>query len=323
MNLIIELLTNPAIISLSVGFFIGIARTFTIPRWLSECLAIYLIFIIGLKGGACLGAFNACTPALFSLAAVGALVGFIQPFIYYAILSVLGRIDSDTRAVIASQYGSISIVTFVTGISFLTHYQVSYDSFMSFVAGIMEIPAIFSGLLLVEYRKSQKDRSLVTTLVNITQNIILCKKINMIFVGFLAGSLLKIFGIESLFSALILPFNFVLIIFMIDIGIKIAGQRSHFSSFTPGLLMFGIGAPLVSGILGIIIASYFTHTPGTILLFALLLASASYIAVPAIMSTRVKGAKEALYLPLSLGITLPFNIMIGIPLFYSLITTFL
>ncbi len=319
MNLIFELLTNPAIVSLIAGVAIGIVTTVKVPRWFSDIVSIYLIFVIGLKGGACLGTFDACTPALLSLAVIGAVIGFFQPFVYYWLLRILSRIDDSTRVIVASQYGSISIVTFVTGMSFLTKHGIAYDSFMSFVAGIMEVPAIFSGLLLVEYRKSEKHKSLFAILFEIAKNIILCKKISMIFVGFFVGYLMHIFDFDSVANVLKWPFDALLILFMIDIGIKIAGQRSHFSSFTPGLLAFGVGVPLVSGVVGVLIAPYFSPLPGTALLFALLLASASYIAVPAVMSARVRDAKEAVYLPLALGVTLPFNIMIGIPLFYSLI----
>ncbi len=322
MNTALQLFLNPAIVSLLFGGIVGFVSHAQFPKKLIDFISIYLIYIVGFKGGACLGVAQECPPPLIALAFIGTLIGFIQPFISYAILRYSTALDRKTCAVIASQYGSISIVTFITGITFLVERAIPYDPFLSAIAGIMELPALFSGLLIIKYYNGKSDRSLMDSLYAITKSIIQTKKISMIFVGFFTGYLCRVAAFDKLSTLIISPFNLLLVFFMLDIGIKIAQQREHFSHFNLSLFVFGIVTPLINGILGLFIAVHLVTYQGSAILFALLTASASYIAVPAVMRTYAKDAKEAIYMPLALGITLPFNILVGIPLFYYISTWF-
>ena len=146
--------------------------------------------------------------------------------------------------------------------------------------------------------------------------ILRCKKISLIFVGFFVGWLFRCCQAEALTAGIIWPFNFMLILFMLDIGIKIAKEKEHIKTFSPSLFAFAFCMPLINGIAALLLAQSFDMHFGSLLLFAVLVSSASYIAVPAVMRSYVKEAKEAIYLPLSLAVTLPFNILVGIPIYY-------
>lgn len=318
MNAFFQLLMNPAVLSLIAGSLIGLFSEFRFPRLVATIFSLYLIFTVGFKGGICLGITYECTPPLITLAIIGAAIGFFQTFIHYGLLHYVTKVDAATRAVLASQYGSISIVTFMTAISFLAERQVRYDSFMSAIAGIMEVPALFSGLLLLKRKERGDGTSLFSSLMSITKSIALCPKINMLFVGFFAGYVSQKMEWFALNEGVVYPFTLILVLFMLDIGIKIAKQRAYFADFSLSLILFGIFVPLVNGFIGLLIAQYWVTYFGSALLFAILLASASYIAVPAVMGSYAPNAKPAIYLPMSLGITLPFNILVGIPLFYSI-----
>lgn len=279
-------------------------------------VSIYLIFTIGFKGGSCLGVNNQCSLDLFGLAIAGIIIGLLQPLLHYFILRKTTALNKENSAVIAAQYGSISIVTFATTISFLTNNNIHYDSFMAAIAGIMEIPALFTGLLIIQ--KNIFTKNFFKTIIGIFKSIFLCQTIVAIFIGFLVGFISKFFATSTLSYIITRPFDLMLIVFMLDIGIKIASQKESVKHIRPALILFGIYMPIINGILGIIVASYFINSIGSILLFAILIASASYIAVPAVMRAQAKNAQEAIYMPMALGITLPFNILVGIPLFYYL-----
>lgn len=318
MNTITQLLFNPAIVSLLAGYVVySFNKILTLPSKLVDSISIYLIFAIGFKGGACLGLAHECTPPLLGLAALGIIVGFLQPFIHYALLKKSTQLDNATAGVVAAEYGSISIVTFITALTFLQEHGITYDRFLTVIAGLMEIPALFSGLLLINnYNSSLQQQGSGATFAEIARAVFGSIKIMIIFVGFFVGYLLRDFSGSSIHQLLLAPFTLFLVLFMFDMGCKIAAQREHIAHINSTLVLFGIFVPMCNGIIGVVLAHLFVASIGSQVLFAVLLASASYIAVPAVMSTQAPEAKEGVYLPLSLGITLPFNILVGIPLYY-------
>lgn len=315
MTALFQFMTNPAMISMVIGFCVGVYSRFAIPSWFNTIVSLYLVFCIGLKGGLCLGVAHACAPPLLALAGCGLIIGFIQPMLYFFLLRRVTSLDFETQVVVATQYGSISIVTFVTALSFLQQYGIMYNTFMTAVAGMMEIPALFTGLMLLKSARVN-TQELITSLGKITYNIITSKKISFIFIGFFVGFLLRNHAQHTAIQNFLWPFTIALILFMIDIGITIAQQRNYIHEFTWSLIAFGIYIPVISGCLSIALSWALGLQVGTTVLFAVLIGSASYIAVPAVMGTQAPNAKEVIYLPLSLCITLPFNLVIGIPLFY-------
>ncbi len=206
MNTILQLITNSAIISLCVGFVLGVYNLLQIPRTISNVVSLYLIFCIGLKGGMCLGVANACTPPLIALALVGLIIGFIQPFFNFPLLKHVTTLDRQTAIVIAAQYGSISIVTFIAAITFLQQNAIPYNTFMSAIAGMMEIPALFSGLLIIKSTHNG-SKKLWKSFVKIFYEIIASKKISFIFIGFFAGFLLRNYQGHVLPTTILQPFS--------------------------------------------------------------------------------------------------------------------
>lgn len=169
MNVLVQLLFNPAIISLCVGIVGGLFSTLIFPAALVDILSLYLIFAIGLKGGMCLGTANQCTPPLLNLTLLGVGIGLIQPFIHYFILRRVTALDAINAAAVATAYGSISIVTFITTTTFLNAQGIDYDTFMPALAGIMEIPALVTGLWLIKQHKRQQSKSVFSTFFDIAR----------------------------------------------------------------------------------------------------------------------------------------------------------
>lgn len=315
MNILISLVANQALMSLCAGFILRLFAKISLPKVFSSLIALYLVFAIGLKGGMCLGTIEACSSFRLSVILIALAIGFVQPFLNYIIISLMKSIGRQTAIVIATQYGSISIVTFVMATTFLMQQAVVYDTAMSALAGLMEIPALFSGLILLKSIQSHQ-RGLWRSLMHTALEIIRTPKITIIFVGFFFGYLLNMYSLDALAAWALWPFTAILILFMFDIGISIAEQRSHIHHITWSLIAFGIYMPIVYGLLGVALSYAMALSAGTALLFSMLLASASYIVVPAIMRSQAYKAKEAVYLPMAIAITLPFNVVVNTPLMY-------
>jgi hypothetical protein len=315
---IIELVTNPALISLIIGLCIGFLHLCEIPNIISYYTALYLVFSIGLKGGISLGTAGENIPLFALLLLIGIIIGAIQPCIYNWLLKKTTDLDQQTAIVIATQYGSISIITFLTALTFVQRQSILFDSFMPAIAGVMELPAIITGLALLRSLHLQNELSITQIMSKSVGTILFNKKISFLFIGFLTGYLLHNSSSDLIITGIFLPFTMILSLFMVDMGIKIIQQRSHLHQCTWAVLAFGIYTPIISGITGIGISYLIGTCLGTAVLFATLIASASYIAVPAIMSSQAPQAKEIIYMPLALAITLPFNIIIGIPLLYAI-----
>lgn len=319
MNAVMQLFLNSAVVSLLCGIVFGWLFRATMPYRFSYGVALYLVFIIGYKGGMAFRSVAEYGALLYTLIAIVICVGFIQTLIHWLVLKKTTNLDLQTRAVIAAEYGSISIVTFVSTISFLNANHVFFDEYMFALAGIMEIPAIISGLWFIKhYQKNEKKLSLLQSLYHLSVSIITCKKISFIFLGFLIAYGFQFFPHTTIDTLVITPFSAMIVLFMLDIGINIAKEFKQLYEFSVPLIAFGVYMPIINGMFGLVLGSFFIVSRGTLTLFAILLASASYIAVPAIMKSEAPGAKEGIYLPLVLGITLPFNVIIGISLYYYL-----
>lgn len=321
MTIISQLVLNPAILSLVAGVFVGVFAPLQIPQRLVSLVSWYLIFSIGFKGGMCLGVADRCSfSTLVTLGTVGIIIGFMQPFVCDYILKKTTHLDMHNRTVIATQYGSISIVTFISAVTFLNKRLIPYDTFMSAIAVIMEVPALLSGLVLLKRDQGLVTKNFLRSLVTIVTAIATCRTIVCIVAGFAVGLTVQYLQYDAMSGTVLRPFTIVLVLFMFEIGMKIAAQREYVKKISPSLIAFGLYMPVISGTAALFVASRLGYTLGSVILFALLIASASYIAVPAVMRTQARQAQEVIYLPLALGVTLPFNVLVGIPLFYYLAT---
>lgn len=282
---------------------------------INSILTPYLLFCIGLKGGFCL--VGQSHPDFFSLLGILILWGIIEPFISYKILKKFTSLDSLTAVAISACFGSVSLITFSTGVAFLEKLHIPYNSFVIPILPIMELPAIISGFLILSWKKE------LFTKKNIWIHTLFNKSVIIILLGILSGIVFSKLKMSSIQTDILFLFKPCLYFFLYNMGYLIHLQKNDLKQFSWSLTCFGCYMPLISGIFGILIGAFLKLDLGTTTLIATLTASASYIAVPAVFKMALPQAKESIYLPLSLGITFPFNILIGIPVFHFLALKFI
>jgi hypothetical protein len=274
-------------------------------------MSLYLMLAIGFKGGVGVSQHGVDLTMVLALLA-GVVLSAGVPLIAFRLLMVTTKLSRVDAAAVAAHYGSISIVTFLAASQALQSVALEAEGYMVAVAAIMETPAIFVALWLARGQGAGFDKETLRE-VGLNGSIVLLT--GAFIIGMIAGT----DGMESISAFIVAPFKGVLCLFLLDMGL-IAGRglREGRRSFTPPLLMFGIYMPLIGAGLGLGLGWAVGLSTGGIALMATLGASASYIAVPAAMRLALPEAKPSLYLPMSLGITFPFNLTIGIPLYIFL-----
>jgi hypothetical protein len=317
--LILKNIFNFPLLCFLIGIFLAfIQPRLRLPPRINKLLTLYILFCIGLKGGGSLAEHYTSSAILFSII-LGALIlwGLLSPLLSFYLLKSFTRVDCVTAAAIAASFGSVSVMTFTTALSFLDQLKVSYQEFIIAALALMEIPAIISGICLAKiFDKSQSNRS--SNVIKLLREALLNKAIGAIVIGLITGVIFYSNQFIEITENLLLTFKPLLCLFLFDMGLNVSIQRHHFLSFSWSLNLFGIYMPLIGGGFGLILSYILKLDVGTATLIAVLAASASYIAVPAALRIALPEAKEAIYLPLSLGIAFPFNIILGIPLYYYL-----
>lgn len=315
-SLAAETLVTPIVLSFVLGLFAALVRSdLSIPEAIAKGMSLYLLFAIGFKGGVSL-ADHGIDLALGLTLLAGVTLSALIPLIAYAILRVLSGLSALDAAAVAGHYGSISIVTFVAATSVLESQGIAYDGYMVAVAAAMEAPAILSALWLVT---CSKDGG--TMEPGLWREIMLNGSIVLLIGAFLIGMITGEEGLKEIAPLVIAPFKGVLCLFLLDMGI-IAGRglRKGRGVLDAGALAFGIIMPILGSLIGLGTAVLIGLPLGSALLLMVLSASASYIAVPAAMRVALPEANPSIYLTLSLGVTFPFNLVLGIPLYLALAT---
>jgi hypothetical protein len=315
-------LSSPMILFFVLGFISTILKSdIEIPEVITKTLAIYFMIAIGLKGGHEIHK-SGIDANLYSSIVNSFLIGIIIPVIAFLILRYIGKFDSTNSGAIAAHYGSVSVVTFVTAISFLNAKSETFSGYMVGMMALMESPAIFVSLLLVRIFQSEKLASLKSNTVDLLKESLFNASVVLLFGSLLIGYAVGEKGITAVKPFFIEPFNGVLTLFLLDMGM-IAGKRiSEFKAVGLFLFTFAIIMPVISATITIFLTKMFGFSVGDSLLFTILAASASYIAAPAAVRIALPKANPAYYITMSLAITFPFNIMIGIPFYYFLINFF-
>jgi uncharacterized protein len=316
-NLVMQNLINLPLICFLVGVVVAFfSPSLKFPQLLKKLLTISILFSIGLKGGGPLIEHSNSESSTFFII-IGSLVAWamIQPILSFQLLKIFTKIDKFTAAAIAACFGSISVITFITAVSFLDQLKIGYQSFIIAALAIMDIPAIISGIFIA---KNAHDcpKTPKTSFLKLLKDSLMNKAILSIFSGLVCGGLISYFGKPQISDTILNGFKPILSVFLFDMGLSVGIQRKDLKSFSLSLSMFGVYMPLIGGLFGLLLSYFLRLDPGTGTLVAVLCASASYIAVPAAMKVALPQAKEALYLPLSLAMAFPFNIIIGIPLYY-------
>lgn len=311
-----ENLTNPALLYFLLGIIaVQVKSDLKIPESSSKFIATYLLLSIGFKGGQEL-AHNAFNMEVLWSMLLGLALAVTVPVSTFFLLRK--RLGGANAAAVAAAYGSVSAVTFVTAVSFLELEQQHFSGHMIAVMALMEAPAIIVGVLLVRWFAkdfAQQAGSLSTILRHSVTNGSVLLLIGSLFIGFLASES-QAEGIKPFTTDI---FKGFLAVFLLDMGLT--SGRHLGAMVKSGVLpvLFASVMPFIHGLLALYLSQFITHDVGNQLLFAILGAGASYIAVPAAMKTAIPQASAGLYLPMALGITFPINVMVGIPFYYYLI----
>lgn len=308
-------LTNPALLFFFLGLVaIRLKSDLEIPENSSKFISLYLLLSIGFKGGQELSHSELNLEIFWSLL-FGIFLALVVPI--YAFFILRKKFSVSNSGAIAAAYGSVSAVTFVTTISFLEMEQIAFGGHMVAVMALMEAPSIIVGVLLLSYFDKENSSGLSCwkmikhSLTNGSVLLIL----GSLVVGFLANDA-QAEGIKPFTTDI---FKGFLAVFLLDMGITSGRKLNDFVKKGKFAILFAIVMPIFNGIVVAMISGLFIEKIGNRLLFAILAASASYIAVPAAMKLAAPKANPSLYLPMALAVTFPFNITLGIPLYLAVI----
>jgi len=312
-------LLSPVVLFFALGVAAAYAQSdLTIPEPISKALSLYLMLAIGFKGGVALAASGIDSMVVVALTlAIG--LSLLLPVIAFSLLRVVTSLDSRNAAAIAAHYGSVSIVTFVAASSFLEHRQVQYEGFLVAMLAVMETPAIITGLLLARrgLNETASDQKSVFS-PQVLRQVFLCGSVVLLVGSFMIGWTTGDSGMQIMAPLVKDPFQAVLAIFLLDMGLLVGKRLGDFGQVGKQLVLFGIYMPLIGAAIGMAAATAIGLSVGGITLVAVLAASASYIVVPAAMRLSLPQANPAIYVTLSLAVTFPFNLAFGIPLYHAI-----
>jgi hypothetical protein len=306
-------LLSPIILSFALGVAASLARSdLSVPEAAAKALSIYLLFAIGFKGGVSVASHGIDAKLGLTLLA-GLILSAGLPLIAFGLLKIMTDLSRLDAAAVAAHYGSISIVTFVAATSVLETSGIASEGYMVAVAAAMEAPAILSALWLISRGDaSQRMDS------DLWREILLNGSIVLLVGAFLIGWITGEDGLQEISSFIVAPFKGVLCLFLLDMGLVAGrGLRGRSGVLRPGVLAFGLLMPIVGSTLGAGFGLLLGLSTGGVALLMVLSASASYIAVPAAMRVALPEANPSIYLTLSLGVTFPFNLTLGIPIYVA------
>ncbi len=305
-------LLSPMVLFFVLGTGLSLARSdLSIPGSIAKLLSLYLMMSIGFRGGAEV-AHHGFSLTLVAAVAAGIALSFAIPFLAYAVLRLMTRLSPLNAASVAGHYGSISAVTLVAVMSVLTQMAVPFEGYMIAVAAAMETPAILSALLLARQTDVGSRRG------ELLREILLNGAVVMLLGSFVIGMVTGERGLVLLKPFLVDSFAGFLCLFLLDMGLVAGrGLRDEGHALSAGVLAFGIVMPLLGAACAAALSPLVGLSPGGTAILITLAASASYIAVPAAMRLALPEANAAIALTLSLGVTFPFNLMLGIPLYIA------
>jgi hypothetical protein len=325
-------MVSPAVLLFLLGLLAALAKSdLSFPKGLSDTLSMYLLLAIGFKGGIGLSAYPAAD--LLRPAGAGMALGVIIPLLTFGYL-LLRKLDKYNATALAAAYGSVSIVTYGAGVDFVEGLGLSFEGYMGAIVAVMEVPAILVSLLVLQgLKKDRAARNMPTASVSLqsrwlpipllgsshfaVREALLSKSVVLLIggiaIGWVCGEEAKPI-IGPLFIDLYRGF---LLLFLLGMGLQCGAKLKELKREHLSLLSFALLAPVVFGSLGVWVGSAIDLSIGGAVLLGILSGSASYIAAPAAMRSSVPEASPSIYLTLALGVTFPFNLSLGIPLFYA------
>ncbi len=313
-------LLDPAILFFIFGIFAGLIRSnLEIPAQIARFLSLYLLMALGLKGGFALAHAGLNAQLISSLGCAVALALLVPALSYLVLKRLLPALNA---VAVAATYGSVSAVTFITAVQYMDNHGLHYGGHMAAAMALMESPAILFAVLVantIRKRSATTDgqpashtlgKVLHESLTDGAQLLLL----GAMLVGLLSGEPGK--AAMQTFSTDL--FKGMLAFFLLDMGLKVARSMAQLRGKSPLLLAYALLAPLVHAAIALGLAWMLSIPAGDAALLMVLAGSASYIAVPAVLRFAIPEASPALYLGMSLGLTFPFNILFGIPLYISI-----
>jgi uncharacterized protein len=313
LNLLIENLTSPALLFFILGIVaVRVKSDLEIPSGSSKFISLYLLFSIGFKGGQELAHSNFSSDIVWYIV-FGTIIALVVPL--YCFFLLKNKLGVENAGAIAAAYGSVSAVTFVTAVSFLEFQKQTFSGHMVAVMALMEAPAIIVGVILISWFQKSNNIKMSEIIKHSFTNGSVILILGSLLIG-LVTSETQAQSIKPFTTDL---FKGFLLIFLLDMGMTSGKKIKEFIKNGWFTLAFAIIIPLINGCLVAVLSQFVTQNIGDRFIFAVLAASASYIAVPAAMKIAVPNANPGLYLPMALAVTFPFNITIGLPLYYSLI----
>lgn len=317
-KLLIDNLTNPALLFFILGILaVRLKSDLEIPPNSSKFISLYLLFSIGFKGGQEL-AHSDFSISIFWGILFGIVIACIIPL--YTFMFLRKRLSIENAGAVAATYGSVSAVTFVTALSFLETQGLKSSGHMVAVMALMEAPAIVIGVMLIRLwtEESHNAPRLRSVLKHSLTNGSVLLILGSLIIGLLANEQ-QAMGIKPFTTDL---FKGFLAIFLLDMGIVSGKKLNDFLKSGSYLTVFAILVPLINGVVVASLSSFVTHNIADRFIFAVLAASASYIAVPAAMKIAAPKANPGIYFPMALAITFPFNITLGMPVYYLIANHF-
>lgn len=314
-QILLSNLTNPTLLFFVLGIVAAVVKSdLEIPSSSSKFIALYLLFAIGFKGGQELAHSAFGTEILYAIVFGLAIASCIPMYTFFILKR---KMSVDDAGAVAATYGSVSAVTFVSAVAFLEVQQLTFSGHMVAVMALMESPAIIVGVILLKrYDKGGSERSRIRTIVqhSFTNGSVLLI-IGSLFIGLIADTK-QAEGIKPFTTDI---FKGFLAIFLLDMGMVTAKRFASFRKYGLFLTLFALIIPAINGAVVALLSGFVTSDIGNRFIFAILAASASYIAVPAAMRIAAPKADPGLYIPMALGLTFPFNITVGMPLYFAIV----
>ena len=310
-------LLPPPVMFFALGFGAGALRAdLSVPEALAKSLSLYLMVAIGLKGGAAL-AMPGASEGLLATLGMGVALSFLLPLPAFGLLRLVARLDRETAAAVSGHYGSVSVVTFAAASGTLVTLGVPQEGFMPAVLAVMETPAILSAILLARLGGAADSPRLNAR--KLAREVLLNGPVVLLMGSFLIGYLAGEPGKRQLSPFTEALFPGALCLFLLEMGLMAVRQLRASGRGLPFLLIgFGLVMPLIGGTAGLFAGQFIGLSTGGTALMAVLGGSASYIAVPAAMRLALPRADAGIYVTLSVAVSFPFNILVGITLWIRL-----
>lgn len=314
-QILISNLTNPTLLFFILGMLATwIKSDLEIPPSSSKFISLYLLFSIGFKGGQELAHSGINNEILMSIMFGLALASIIPIYTFFILKQ---KLSISNAGAIAAAYGSVSAVTFVSAVSFLELQQITFGGHMVAVMALMESPAIIVGVMLI-HKFSEKNTQ-ETSIKSIIHHSFTNGSVVMILGSLVIGLIADTRQAEGIKPFTTDIFKGFLALFLLEMGMVTAKRFSDFKQYGLYNFAFAIVIPAINGCAVAWLSHYVTADVGNRFIFSILAASASYIAVPAAMKLAAPKANPGLYIPMALGVTFPFNITVGMPLYFAII----